>query len=988
MNRFGHSNVKENYRNREMPSDYRFESNSASPSHVLSASSYSSYPPLCRPNYSSTNQKKTMNLALFETLAPKCSGHHMPCKLLVVKNINSSNKGRYFYACSYPQEQQCKMFMWCEENPSFVAHSVQAAVDSRLQIQKHPLLKKLSPSQLFAFERYREKLEGMILDELKTEIRKINARRSNVSAFQSTKVDIEDTDDLDYDVDIDTGKLKGDKNHKALKIGGNKEQVMERLLLASVIELLSSSSSSLPSLPSLSTSQTPLPPLAVSSTESNLGSVHNNEDTIVLPTKSGHCEDETPTGFITLSDDDSDDDSDNDSIEIVDSYCNESGKTDEAESNGIQSVSTSIVSSTTHFTPHARNLLTTPENALRNYFGLSSFHSSQRWAIDRAIAPVPSSSLLVMPTGSGKSLCYMIPAACLPGITVVVSPLIALMQDEMKKLPVQIPAVCLSGNLDGKDMGKISTAITKGYVKIIYVSPERLCTDAFRSLIEKVRCNGNMVSLLAVDEAHCLSSWSYNFRPAFLRIRREITQSLLPQAILALTATAAPSVQRDICRVLHLNPEKDVHVVPSQRKNLNYYTHIIEHEEKRYQTILDLLQVIQCRGQYSSRDLKTKSIRDDDGGKKIDCTIVYVWRRDEAVSLSTFLKGSGISAGCYHAGMASDQRMNAQEAFFRGNISVMVATVAFGMGVDKADVRNVIHSSMPKSLENFVQETGRAGRDGLPASCHLILCKYDIIRQASLSYSPALSLVHVHAFLSHVFLLDNKNSPLFPNRQDLKVDYGIEAKDDLESTPQYCSYQCFSKVYIPISSLSSMDLTETAAETLLSILELPPFSLLTVEGRFKNSLKGKFRFHPTYLKDVKDEYGEPVIDFEAKCIRAKRLSARCLSLLQLLFSFASIKKRINEATSVNELQDDYKLQMKKKREERKARQGWFERENIFNIDDDSDDDASSDVDDDNSYDPLSFDLQLSDIVIAVMRPRDEVTLGAFDFYIYILFSCL
>ena len=974
--------TKENYRNQENPSSTTVLISSSSSLSSSSVSSSSSYPPLCRPNSTSGKAKKP-NMALFEALAPKCSGHQLPCKLLTVKNVNSSNKGRHFYACSYPQEQQCKMFMWCEENPSFVAHSVQAAVDSKLQVQQHPLLKKLSSSQLFAFERYREKIEGMIIDEMKNEIRRINFRRASGLSLRTKMhgdsdvyVEKKENDDDSID-DVDDDEGGNDSLLPALKLTGRKDQIMERLLLESVRELLSTATSP------------ELVPVAV------LDPVIGNEDQhhkYVNNVSSTDLKEEEKGSIIIFSDDsnsDDEDDSDDDSIEII----------------GIKAEATAIPAATSSScTPsfsltRSRHLVISPETALRSYFGFPGFLPSQRWAIDRAISPVPCSSLLVMPTGSGKSLCYMVPAACLPGITVVVSPLIALMQDQMKKLPVQVPAACLSGSLDGKDVGRLSAAIIRGYVKIIYVSPERLCTDAFRSLIDKVRRNGNVVSLLAVDEAHCLSSWSYNFRPAFLRIRREITESLLPQSVLALTATAAPSVQRDICQVLHLNTDKDVHIVPSRRDNLSYFTHVIDHEEKRHEKILELLQSFQSSSNHS-RQTGTKDSSDNSGGvrKKLDCTIVYVWRRDEASSLSSFLQGSGISAGCYHAGMTPDQRMNAQEAFFRGNTSVMIATVAFGMGVDKADVRNVIHSSMPKSLENYLQETGRAGRDGWPACCHLVLCKYDLMRHASLPFSSALSKLQIQAFMSLVFVGGgDKSNFLFANRDDLKVVLCMQSKSN--ELKQSCHHSCVSKVFIPISTLSSIDLTETAAETLLSILELPPFSVLSVEGKFKNTLSGKFRFYPTFIKDLKDDFGEPVLDYQTKCFRMKNLGARCLQILQLISSLANIKKRMREDALAKQHSKEFleKLQRKRDRESRKANQGWYERESMFNFDDDDDDDddvAGGSVDDcgddarddmgSNSYDPLSFSLQLSDIFIAAMRPRDEVTLGESFLFCFVL----
>jgi len=183
--------------------------------------------------------------------------------------------------------------------------------------------------------------------------------------------------------------------------------------------------------------------------------------------------------------------------------------------------------------------------ALAESFGFAAYRQGQRWAIDRCLAG--KSSLLVMPTGAGKSLCYMLPAVLLPGLTIVVSPLIALMQDQMKKLPVHLPGAVMGGKISTYDMTKVSSGVLEGVVKVLFVSPERLCSQPFRSLMRALHASLGeaAVSLLCVDEAHCLSQWSYNFRPAFLRIRREL-QHIRPASVLALTATAPPKMQREI----------------------------------------------------------------------------------------------------------------------------------------------------------------------------------------------------------------------------------------------------------------------------------------------------------------------------------------------------------------------------------------------------------------------------------------------------------
>ena len=347
------------------------------------------------------------------------------------------------------------------------------------------------------------------------------------------------------------------------------------------------------------------------------------------------------------------------------------------------------------------------EATLRNCFGHLSFRCGQRWATERALQGF--SSLLVMPTGAGKSLCYMLPAAMLPGLTVVVSPLIALMQDQMKRLPVSLPGACFSGGMSTHQASNLCAAVLDGHVKVLYVSPERLCTQSFRQLIRALRNRSShgtdrdrdrfAVSLVCVDEAHCLSQWSYNFRPAFLRIRREI-DFIQPRATLALTATASPMVQRDIMANLHIHtlegapagsPQDGLLAMSSRRENLGYEAVVVDAAdtnandgswEQRCKAILDLLTASSATSSSSSSS-RTKHKRGDlPGGSKrsaksvsvLPLTIVYVWRRDEAESLAGYLRASGMLSGSvvsYHAGMDTDQRAKAQQLFDRGTARVV-----------------------------------------------------------------------------------------------------------------------------------------------------------------------------------------------------------------------------------------------------------------------------------------------------------------------------
>lgn len=328
-----------------------------------------------------------------------------------------------------------------------------------------------------------------------------------------------------------------------------------------------------------------------------------------------------------------------------------------------------------------------PIEALQTHFGYETFRGFQEEVINNLIAGYDA--LVLMPTGGGKSLCYQIPAVCMPGTGVVVSPLIALMQDQVEAARrAGIRAAFLNSSLSRTQAQIIECNLCSGALDLLYVSPERLSMPDFQRLLEQAN-----LAFFAIDEAHCISQWGHDFRPEYLRILD--TLDYFPDAPrIALTATADPATKREIVERLGLEGTRQF-VASFDRPNIHYAV------EERHDARLQMLHFI-------------KDTHSGDSG------IVYCASRQKVEETAEWLSQHGIPALPYHAGQSSTRRKQHQLRFLKEEHLVMVATIAFGMGVDKGDVNFVVHMDMPGSLEGYYQETGRAGRNGQPG-CHALM---------------------------------------------------------------------------------------------------------------------------------------------------------------------------------------------------------------------------------------------------------------------------
>lgn len=411
------------------------------------------------------------------------------------------------------------------------------------------------------------------------------------------------------------------------------------------------------------------------------------------------------------------------------------------------------------------------EEALRDtlagVFGFHEYRDGQEAVVTRLVEG--KSVLAIFPTGAGKSLCYQLPALLLDGLSLVISPLIALMKDQLDFLIGHgVPAARLDSSLTREETLQLYDSLREGRLKLLYISPERLGNERFLQTLGR-----HKISLLAIDEAHCISEWGHNFRPDYLKIAR-LAGRLKVERILALTATATPEVASDIVKAFGIAEGDTVHT-GFYRPNLT-------------------LRVSPCQSAKRNSLLLSRMRAHPPGP-----TIVYVTLQRTAEEVAAFLSRNGLDAKAYHAGMESEDRNAVQDAFMASERLVIVATIAFGMGVDKSDIRYVYHYNLPKSLESYSQEIGRAGRDGKPSMCELLACADDVVALENFSYGDTPGQKAISSFVADVL----GRGPVFDvSVYDLSRDHDVrplvvktlltylELENVIESTgPFYTGYK-------------------------------------------------------------------------------------------------------------------------------------------------------------------------------------------------------
>jgi ATP-dependent DNA helicase RecQ len=475
-------------------------------------------------------------------------------------------------------------------------------------------------------------------------------------------------------------------------------------------------------------------------------------------------------------------------------------------------------------------------NKLHKHFGFNDFLKGQQEVI--SLVEKKESAAAIFPTGSGKSLCYQLPAITLENMTLVVSPLLSLMKDQMDFLAGKnIPAARLDSTLTRDQYNSILQKAKSGDIKILMISVERFKNERFRTHLKEMK-----ISLLVVDEAHCISEWGHNFRPEYIKLPLYRQEFNIPQVLL-LTATAAPPVVDDMCKKFNI-PRHNVIVTGFYRDNLH-------------------LQVTPCPGDQKKQHLLNRLSERPEA-----CSIVYVTQQKTADQVAELLNSNGFNAASYHAGMKSDEREAVQDDFMTGKTPVVTATIAFGMGIDKADIRRVFHYNLPKSLESYSQEIGRAGRDGKKSLCEVLADRDNINVLENFVYGDTPEASGVKDVLTEI-----KNNPA--NQWEVKA-YTLSVQTNIRLLP---------------------------LKTLLVYLEL------------HNIIKPKY----TYFEDYSFKFLQ-----ESDAI-VNRFKGERKQLVQAMFDFSQTKK-VWTSIDIKELLNNYRVERSRviKALEYFDQQGWIE----------------------------------------------------------------